>query len=115
MVSSLATCLVALAARLGTASTMRALASTVTAPRVSAARLRLPGLWFSNMILKGKSQKGKNRVHELGEEWTLIRTVPTVLFDSSPGPWAMIVPISDPDKGRWINLNNDKDFVIVSN
>jgi len=66
------------------------------------------------VILKGKTQKGKNRIRELGSEWVLERTANTVLFDARPGPWGFVSPVSNPDNARWIHLQHDNDFDIAA-
>lgn len=67
------------------------------------------------MILKGKTQKGKNRIRELGAEWILLREEDSVLFNTERGPWFLIRPANriDDDKDRWINSKHDIDFEIV--
>jgi len=68
--------------------------------------------------LKGKSLKGKNRIREHGEWWTIEFEADTVLFDPRPGPWALVSPCrsDDPDlHSRWIHLKEDKDFIVISN
>jgi len=66
------------------------------------------------MILKGKTQKGKNRIRELGEEWILIREADSVLFNHERGPWFFIRPASGkPDKERWIHSKHDVNFEIT--
>lgn len=67
------------------------------------------------MILEGKTRKGKNRIHELGNEWDLIRTSDAVLFSQRIGPWGLIRPKNDvkSEKSRWIHLMFDQDFDIV--
>lgn len=37
------------------------------------------------MILKGKTQKGKNRIREHGDTWHLARKADSVQFDARPG------------------------------
>ena len=66
------------------------------------------------MIIKGISRKGKNRIHEgLGTEVI-------VLMKNHPGfpPGVFIAPISDPTVqskfSRWIKLQDDPDFEILS-
>jgi hypothetical protein len=67
------------------------------------------------MLLKGISMKGKNRVHELGAEWTLLQQVDRVLFSQECGPWGLIAPVNaSSDKSRWINLRRDRDFEILT-
>ena len=67
------------------------------------------------MILKGKTQKGKNRIRENGAEWVLLREADSVLFNHEVGPWFFIRPINrfDSDKDRWIHSKHDIDFEIV--
>lgn len=72
------------------------------------------------MILKGKTQKGKNRIRECGtDKWFIIHQKNRVLFDSRPGPWALVAPdIDSPSKSvilrRWIHLTDDKDFEVIN-
>jgi hypothetical protein len=67
------------------------------------------------MLLKGITQKGKNRVRELGADWTLIREADGVLFSTERGPWALVKPTNgSEEKCRWINLKHDTDFEIVA-
>jgi hypothetical protein len=64
------------------------------------------------MKLLGKSQKGKNRIRELGGDWELIEKREVVKFSSEKG-WLLIMPKSNPEKIRWIRAHNDPDFEIV--
>lgn len=68
------------------------------------------------MILKGKTQKGKNRVRELGESWIVIAEQDQVQFSRERGPWFLIRPILSNlgDKDRWIHSKYDVDFEIVT-
>lgn len=70
------------------------------------------------MTLSGKSLKGKNRIKELGAEWMVIAERESVMFSRNCGPWALIVPVERHVPGvkadtRWINLRDDRDFIIV--
>lgn len=62
---------------------------------------------------RGRSNKGKNRIHEHGDIWKVIRVKNTVGFSNSPGPWALIQ--AQDDEIRWINWNNDPHFEIMWN
>lgn len=66
--------------------------------------------------LTGKTQKGKNRVREHGNEWTVLAETSTVLFSpSKQGPWLFVAPIGQGqnDKAsRWVHANNDENFVV---
>jgi len=67
------------------------------------------------MLLKGISMKGKNRVHELGAEWTLLREADSVSFSQACGPWGLIAPVNgSSERCRWINLRRDLDFEILA-
>lgn len=67
------------------------------------------------MLLKGKTQKGKNRIRELGSRWTLLRTEPSVLFSSEPGPWWLVAPAGGPEeKSRWVHPERDRDFQVLA-
>lgn len=62
------------------------------------------------MKLIGKSQKGKNRVRELGGEWLLLRK-------SEWDGRLLLRPVSDPtgEKDRWVHPHNDPDFICKEN
>lgn len=60
--------------------------------------------------LKGISQKGKNRIHEQGEDWEIVREQERVPFSMETGPWLLL---SSGNNLRWIHKTNDKDFEIV--
>lgn len=66
--------------------------------------------------LKGKTQKGKNRVREHGEMWTVLAETDKVLFKpSSSGPWLFAAPAGknqDDKASRWIHGLTDLDFDI---
>jgi hypothetical protein len=43
--------------------------------------------------LKGKSQKGKNRIREQGETWCVFAVTDHVLFNKGvAGPWLFVSP-----------------------
>lgn len=69
-----------------------------------------------NLIrLKGLSQKGKNRIRELGSEWIVHTQVDRVLFNPELGPWLMVSPVGtdmDHKSSRWVHATQDKDFTI---
>jgi hypothetical protein len=71
-------------------------------------------VFSQNLKLRGKSQKGKNRVRELGENWIVLEECDTVLFSSQNGPWLHVQPNAGREKSRWINKLHDADFEIVS-
>lgn len=72
--------------------------------------------------LKGISQKGKNRVREHGDRWTVLAETDQVLFaPSTPGPWLFVTPnVAGPGLGqddkasRWVRANGDSDFTVVA-
>lgn len=70
-----------------------------------------------NVQLTGISQKGKNRVRELGPIWTVIAETDRVLFaPDRPGPWLFVVPRGREhnDKStRWIRASGDNDFTVI--
>lgn len=62
------------------------------------------------MIIKGKTQKGKNRIREWGSEWNILER---------KGDRIAIVSIKEQcnwsaNSVRWIEKNNDQDFEIIS-
>lgn len=75
------------------------------------------------ILLAGKTRKGKNRIHELGEAWLVEKEVATVGFaPGEPGPWLSIFPESCRtnckstlcNHGRWVHEHNDADFTVAS-
>ena len=65
------------------------------------------------LTLKGKTQKGKNRIREHGTSWQVrmdFKSVPCL--DDKPG--LFIAPIGDDgSNSRWIRQVDDKDFEIL--
>jgi hypothetical protein len=62
------------------------------------------------MLLKGKSQKGKNVIQRDGSVWIVVRSSASVqCFNGDSG--FLIQPIDSPDKSRWIREKNDADFI----
>lgn len=68
--------------------------------------------------LKGISQKGKNRVREHGDRWTVLAETDKVLFSpSTNGPWLFVAPLGlgQNDKAsRWVRAAGDLDFTVVA-
>lgn len=68
--------------------------------------------------LTGLSQKGKNRVRELGPIWHVLAETDRVLFSpSKTGPWLFVAPVGKgmQDKSsRWVHATSDADFSIKS-
>jgi len=71
--------------------------------------------------LIGTSQKGKNRIREHGDRWTVIAETDRILFDpSKAGPWIFVTPkVAGPGLGqddkasRWIHASSDFDFRVM--
>lgn len=67
--------------------------------------------------LKGTSQKGKNRVREHGDRWTVLAETDRVIFaPNERGPWLFVAPngLGMNDKSsRWIRASGDADFIII--
>lgn len=68
--------------------------------------------------MKGLSQKGKNRIRDHGDRWTVFAETDRVLFSPSiPGPWLFVSPVglSHGDKSsRWVKLHGDLDFAVAA-
>lgn len=65
--------------------------------------------------LKGKTQRGKNRVREHSSEWIVLAETEKVLFNPAKGNWLFIAPVGkdQSDKSsRWIRAMDDPDFEI---
>jgi hypothetical protein len=67
--------------------------------------------------LVGKTQHGKNRVREQGEQWRVVGESDVVHFrTSSPGPYLLLE--SESEEGphgpwsRWVSIQRDRDFMI---
>lgn len=67
------------------------------------------------IILRGKSHKGKNRIKEQGELWVIEQTSMSVGFSTpGAGPFLFIKALSGHKDGvRWVASINDRDFEIV--
>jgi hypothetical protein len=67
--------------------------------------------------LKGISQKGKNRVREHGDRWTVLAETDKVLFaPSTTGSWLFVAPMGlgqDDKASRWVRATDDLDFVVI--
>lgn len=66
--------------------------------------------------LKGLSQKGKNRIRENSNQWTVLAETDRVLFaPNGVGPWLFIAPVGKDQNhksSRWIKVAGDLDFLI---
>lgn len=70
-----------------------------------------------NIRLKGKSAKGKNRVREHGELWSVFAETDRVLFSTESANWLFISPVGKDQNhkaSRWIKSLDDPDFEIGS-
>ena len=71
----------------------------------------------SKIKLKGITQKGKNRVREHGNEWTVLAETDTILFAPGVfGPWLFIAPEGEGHMhkaSRWIKVSLDADFEVM--
>lgn len=66
-----------------------------------------------NILLQGKSLKGKNRIQELGVLWEVVCEKQFVLFSVKPSPWLLLLPLLNQEKPRWIHKTEDIDFEIA--
>jgi len=68
--------------------------------------------------LKGISQKGKNRVRDHGDRWTVLAETDKVLFaPSTSGPWLFLAPLGlgqDDKASRWVRASGDTDFNVIA-
>lgn len=66
--------------------------------------------------LKGITQKGKNRIRENNNRWTVLAETDRVLFAPGvQGPWLFVSPNGkgqDSKAARWIMAVGDPDFLI---
>ena len=60
--------------------------------------------------LKGKSRKGKNRIREHGDTWTILERRENVRCCIGP---ALLIKSADGKDLRWISERNDRDFDIM--
>ena len=66
--------------------------------------------------LRGISQKGKNRVRELGDRWTVFAETDKVLFNPTKGDWLFVSPVGQDQNSkasRWVRANDDVDFNVI--
>ena len=66
--------------------------------------------------LTGISQKGKNRVRDHGQIWTVFAETETILFSPGvKGPWLFVSPEGcdqNHKASRWVKATADQDFVV---
>lgn len=65
-----------------------------------------------NVRLEGKTLKGRNKIRQRGDVWTLFQIRKKVMFSGSPGPW-WLLESKDRVALRWVNESSDPDFKIV--
>jgi hypothetical protein len=67
--------------------------------------------------LKGITQKGKNRVREIGDRWTVLAETDVVLFaPNQHGPWLFLSPMGcdqNHKASRWVRASGDTDFTVI--
>ena len=59
-----------------------------------------------DFTLKGKTQKGKNRIREHGQNWKLVRNGYAI-------KGSLLLKSIQTDYMMWIAVNNDKDFETI--
>lgn len=67
------------------------------------------------VILKGKTQKGKNRVRENGSIWVITKIHKGMTgFSNKTSIWLQLMPEKTGDAGiRWVDSKDDKDFDVT--
>ena len=65
------------------------------------------------LVVSGKSAKGHSRIGAHGKEWEITKLVPNVAFDTRHGEWLFLKSVKTGYQ-RWMLLNRDADFSIVS-
>ena len=69
------------------------------------------------ILIKGISPKGKQKIKTFGEKWIVFAETDTILFSpNNYGPWLYISPIGknfNDKSSMWIHSTNDKDFSIL--
>ena len=63
--------------------------------------------------LTAKTRKGKNRISQFGNIWSVEREAEKVIFSNLRGGWMLIKPENGIQGTRWINRFHDKDFKII--
>lgn len=69
-----------------------------------------------NILLKGITKKGKQRVKEHGMHWREVKVEDRVNFSEEKGPWIFITPFGQADDSvasRWVHATNDTDFLVI--
>jgi len=68
------------------------------------------------IVLVGKTQKGKNRIREHGSVWTVLAETDRILFrPNDKGPWLFVSPEGknmEDKASRWIRQLDDADFEV---
>lgn len=70
---------------------------------------------MKSVILKGRSQHGKNRVREQGEVWIVKdqrNSINTPKHVGCQGPFWLLLGLND--DLRWVSTTDDPDFEIVT-
>lgn len=70
--------------------------------------------------LRGKSDKGKQKIRHFGELWSVVGVAEVVQFTHVRGPWVHVRSTKEVDASgnamnadfRWIHADSDKDFEI---
>lgn len=71
---------------------------------------------MKKIVLKGISQRGKNRIRENGQNWLIVGERDSVAFAVGRGAQWNVRPAMTPEfpgRDRWIAKKNDPDFEIV--
>lgn len=72
--------------------------------------------------LRGKSNKGKQKIRHFGELWVIVGIQDTVQFTHVRGPWINVRSTKQRDEDgnavnvdfRWVHETSDTDFEILS-
>ena len=73
------------------------------------------GVLGKTIRLKGITQKGKNRVREHGEMWSVLAETDRVIFSTEAGGWLFVAPegkMQNDKASRWIHKLDDLDFIL---
>ena len=64
---------------------------------------------MAEVILRGTTKKGKQRVKQHGPIWEVVKTKENVLFSDKDGPWLLLRAGNDL---RWVHEAQDDNFTL---
>lgn len=67
----------------------------------------------TEISLKAKSKKGKDRINEQGSKWIIEAVTEKVLFEDKAGLWLGLRSTKSKEFFRWVHLTDDENFEVI--